>query len=235
MRDDLELVVAADADWGIGKNGTQTLVVPEDRRHFREVTGRGTVIVGRKTLADFPGGRPLKNRRNIVLTRDGNRPQRGGGPGKMPAGRESLCHRRRERLPGAPALLPAGPRHADLRPGGKRRLFSGPGYASRLASHGQGRGAGIRRPALRLPDLGKDRIEIASIARKEGFVRGTIRVPLTIQSPAAVRRTVRVPLTIKCHASQSKKQRPSGLCFFDCEARGGPIYNLHNICRWVAP
>ena len=70
MRDDLELVVAADAGWGIGKNGTQTLVVPEDRRHFREVTGRGTVIVGRKTLADFPGGRPLKNRRNIVLTRD---------------------------------------------------------------------------------------------------------------------------------------------------------------------
>ena len=72
MRDDLELVVAADADWGIGKNGTQTLIIPEDRRHFREVTGRGTVIVGRKTLADFPGGRPLKNRRNIVLTRDGS-------------------------------------------------------------------------------------------------------------------------------------------------------------------
>ncbi len=72
MRDDLELVVAADADWGIGKNGTQTLVIPEDRRHFREVTGRGTVIVGRKTLMDFPGGRPLKNRRNIVLTRDGS-------------------------------------------------------------------------------------------------------------------------------------------------------------------
>ena len=72
MRDDLELVVAADADWGIGKNGTQTLIVPEDRRHFREVTGRGTVIGGRKTLADFPGGRPLKNRRNIVLTRDGS-------------------------------------------------------------------------------------------------------------------------------------------------------------------
>ena len=70
MRDDLEIVVAADADWGIGKNGTQTLIIPEDRRHFREVTGRGTVIVGRRTLADFPGGRPLKNRRNIVLTRD---------------------------------------------------------------------------------------------------------------------------------------------------------------------
>ncbi len=70
MRDDLEIVVAADLDWGIGLNGTQTLVIPEDRRHFREVTGRGTVIVGRRTLLDFPGGRPLKNRRNIVLTRD---------------------------------------------------------------------------------------------------------------------------------------------------------------------
>ncbi len=70
MRDGLEIVVAADGSWGIGLHGTQTLVIPEDRRHFREVTGRGTVIVGRKTLADFPGGRPLKNRRNIVLTRD---------------------------------------------------------------------------------------------------------------------------------------------------------------------
>ncbi len=72
MRNDLEIVVAADLNWGIGLNGTQTLVIPEDRRHFREVTGRGTVIVGRRTLLDFPGGRPLKNRRNIVLTRDGS-------------------------------------------------------------------------------------------------------------------------------------------------------------------
>ena len=70
MRRDLQAVVAADINWGIGKDGTQTLVIPEDRKHFRSVTGGGTVIVGRRTLADFPGGRPLKNRRNIVLTRD---------------------------------------------------------------------------------------------------------------------------------------------------------------------
>ncbi len=70
MRDDLEIVVAADENWGIGFMGTQNLVIPEDRRHFREITGRSAVIVGRRTLADFPGGRPLKNRRNIVLTRD---------------------------------------------------------------------------------------------------------------------------------------------------------------------
>lgn len=66
----MDIVVAADENWGIGFEGTQNLVVPEDRRHFREVTGHGTVIVGRRTLLDFPGGRPLKNRRNIVLTRD---------------------------------------------------------------------------------------------------------------------------------------------------------------------
>lgn len=70
MRTDLQAVVAVDNSWGIGLGGTQTLVVPEDRRHFRLITGHGAVIVGRKTLLDFPGGRPLKNRRNIVLTRD---------------------------------------------------------------------------------------------------------------------------------------------------------------------
>lgn len=66
----MNAVVAVDENWGIGLNGTQTLVIPEDRKHFREVTGHGTVIVGRKTLMDFPGGKPLKNRRNIVLTCD---------------------------------------------------------------------------------------------------------------------------------------------------------------------
>lgn len=68
----MDVIVAADKNWGIGFNGTQPFVVPEDRAHFRRVTGSGTVIVGRKTLLDFPGGRPLKGRRNIVLTRDPN-------------------------------------------------------------------------------------------------------------------------------------------------------------------
>ena len=65
----MDAVVAVYEDWGIGRDGTQPVVVPEDRRHFREITGSGTVIVGRRTLGDFPGGRPLKGRRNIVLTR----------------------------------------------------------------------------------------------------------------------------------------------------------------------
>ena len=65
----IEAIVAVYGDWGIGAGGTQPVVVSADRRHFRDVTGGSAVIVGRKTLADFPGGRPLKNRDNIVLTR----------------------------------------------------------------------------------------------------------------------------------------------------------------------
>ncbi len=65
----LEAIVAAGRDWGIGADGTQSVVLHADRKHFRAVTEGAAVIVGRKTLADFPGGKPLPNRRNIVLTR----------------------------------------------------------------------------------------------------------------------------------------------------------------------
>lgn len=65
----MDAIVAVYSDWGIGQNGTQPIVVHADRRRFREVTEGAAVIVGRKTLADFPGGRPLKNRVNIVLSR----------------------------------------------------------------------------------------------------------------------------------------------------------------------
>jgi len=68
----MDLIVAVDANWGIGCKGTQNLVVPEDRRHFRDLTAGCTVIAGRKTLLDFPNGKPLKNRRNIILTGDPN-------------------------------------------------------------------------------------------------------------------------------------------------------------------
>ena len=65
----LEAIVAVYADWGIGLKGTQPVVLRADRRHFREVTGSDAVIVGRRTMEDFPGGKPLPGRRNIVITR----------------------------------------------------------------------------------------------------------------------------------------------------------------------
>ena len=67
----MELIVAVYDDWGIGKDGTQPIALSADRKFFRETTRGAMVIVGRKTLADFPGGKPLPNRVNVVLTRQG--------------------------------------------------------------------------------------------------------------------------------------------------------------------
>ena len=65
----MEAIVAVFSDWGIGSRGTQQIVLKADRAHFREKTAGAAVIVGRRTLGDFPGGRPLKGRNNIVVTR----------------------------------------------------------------------------------------------------------------------------------------------------------------------
>ncbi len=66
----LSAIVAACDDWGIGYEGDMIVSNRADMRHFVETTTGHTVIMGRKTLESLPGGRPLKNRRNIVLTRD---------------------------------------------------------------------------------------------------------------------------------------------------------------------
>lgn len=58
-----------DENWGIGKDGTQPIALHVDRNFFRTTTKGHTVIVGYKTMLDFPNQRPLPNRRNIVLTR----------------------------------------------------------------------------------------------------------------------------------------------------------------------
>ena len=65
----MDAIVAVYADWGIGAKGTQPRVIPGDRRRFRELTMDAAVIVGRRTLEDFPGGKPLPGRENFVLSR----------------------------------------------------------------------------------------------------------------------------------------------------------------------
>ena len=65
----MEAIVAVYSDWGIGANGTQPVVLKADRAHFRALTQGVAVIVGRRTLEDFPGGKPLKGRTNIVVSR----------------------------------------------------------------------------------------------------------------------------------------------------------------------
>ena len=65
----MELIVAVYDDWGIGKDGTQPIALSADRKFFREMTRGCMVIVGRRTIADFPGQKPLPGRVNVALTR----------------------------------------------------------------------------------------------------------------------------------------------------------------------
>lgn len=65
----MELIVAVYDDWGIGCEGTQPVALSADRKFFREMTRGALVIAGRKTVADFPGGKPLPGRVNVVLSR----------------------------------------------------------------------------------------------------------------------------------------------------------------------
>lgn len=64
----LTIVVATDAAGGIGINNTLPWKLPEDLAHFKRVTTGHPIIMGRKTFDSI--GRPLPNRRNIVVTRD---------------------------------------------------------------------------------------------------------------------------------------------------------------------
>ena len=65
----MELIVAVYDDWGIGCEGTQPIALSVDRKFFREMTKGALVIAGRKTVGDFPGGKPLPGRINVVLSR----------------------------------------------------------------------------------------------------------------------------------------------------------------------
>ena len=65
----MNAIVVTDKQWAIGRSGDLLFSLPGDMKHFRTLTTGGTVIMGRKTLDSFPGGRPLPKRRNIVITR----------------------------------------------------------------------------------------------------------------------------------------------------------------------
>lgn len=66
----LSAIVAVCDDWGIGLAGDMIVRNRADMQHFVAKTMGHTVLMGRRTLESFPGGRPLKGRRNVVLTRD---------------------------------------------------------------------------------------------------------------------------------------------------------------------
>lgn len=68
----MNLIAAVDQNWAIGNKNQLLVRIPADQKFFRETTTGKVVVMGRKTLESFPNGLPLKNRTNIVLTRDKN-------------------------------------------------------------------------------------------------------------------------------------------------------------------
>jgi dihydrofolate reductase len=65
---DITIVVATDNHSGIGIRNTLPWHLPEDLAHFKRTTSGHPIIMGRKTFDSI--GRPLPNRRNIVVTRN---------------------------------------------------------------------------------------------------------------------------------------------------------------------
>lgn len=68
----MNLIAAVDSNWAIGNKERLLVSIPNDHKHFREETTGKVVVLGRKTLQTFPQGLPLKNRTNIILSRDRN-------------------------------------------------------------------------------------------------------------------------------------------------------------------
>ena len=66
----MNLIVAVDKNWGIGFRNKLLVSIPEDMKFFRSQTNGKVIVMGRKTLESFPNGLPLKNRTNIVLTKN---------------------------------------------------------------------------------------------------------------------------------------------------------------------
>lgn len=66
----MNIIVAADSNWGIGNRERLLVSIPNDMKHFRQETVGKVVVLGRKTLQTFPQGQPLQDRTNIILSAD---------------------------------------------------------------------------------------------------------------------------------------------------------------------
>ncbi|MGI6737308.1 MAG: dihydrofolate reductase [Anaerovoracaceae bacterium] len=64
----MNAIVAADENWAIGRDGKLLVHLSGDLKYYRRRTEGHHIVIGRRTLESFPGGRPLPHRENIVLT-----------------------------------------------------------------------------------------------------------------------------------------------------------------------
>lgn len=66
----MNLIVAVDENWAIGNKDELLVRIPADHKFFRQETTGKVVVLGRKTIETFPQGLPLKNRTNIILSKN---------------------------------------------------------------------------------------------------------------------------------------------------------------------
>ena len=64
----MNLIAAVDRNWALGFQNQLLVRIPADLKRFKALTTGHPVILGRKTLETFPGGRPLPGRRNLILS-----------------------------------------------------------------------------------------------------------------------------------------------------------------------
>lgn len=66
----MNIIVAADSNWAIGRNGNLLVKIPNDQKIFRQMTAGKVVVYGRKTLETFPQQQPIQGRTNIILSKN---------------------------------------------------------------------------------------------------------------------------------------------------------------------
>lgn len=66
----MNIIVAVDENWGIGKNGQLLRPIKQDLKALKTRTVGNVVVMGRKTFESLPNRKPLPKRENIILTRN---------------------------------------------------------------------------------------------------------------------------------------------------------------------
>lgn len=100
----MNIIAAVDKNWAIGRENQLLVRIPSDQKFFRETTTGKVVVMGRKTLESFPNGLPLKNRTNIVLTRNADYKV----PGAVVVHDMDGLHRELEKYPGEDVYVIGG-------------------------------------------------------------------------------------------------------------------------------
>ena len=66
----MKAIVCSDMNWGIGFEGNLLVKIPQDMKRFKKLTTGNIVVMGSETFMSLPGKKPLKDRTNIVLSRN---------------------------------------------------------------------------------------------------------------------------------------------------------------------